>query len=250
MRNGRRSFRRARSPVRSERTEAFGEYSRRGKMNMVGGVEQLHGTRFEEMSSGCKAIYRRSSGQNLGAKGVIRCRRTDLGNEHLGISHRSNGIWCGWTKVRRNSKIQHIKVSRKLRKKWRELNWAHCLGRGMEDCDINRLVRRVKVVQIPEKTVVENLHRINKVVLSNHVKRVLFFGTKQFGLGIVGLKQFGINKPIQKNDGKRWRYFGTKNFFWGVTRSLARGRDGNILNWTGSRIIKKFLGWSVIESSG
>ena len=92
MRNGRRSFRRARSIVRSERTAAFGDHSRPGKMKMVGGVEHLHGTGFEDMSSGRKAIDRRSSGQNLGVKGVIRCRRTDLGNEHLGISHRSNGI--------------------------------------------------------------------------------------------------------------------------------------------------------------
>ena len=117
-------------------TAASGEHSRPGKMNMVGGVEQLHGAGFEEMSSGCKAIDRRSSGQNLGAKGVIRWRRTDLGDEHLGISHRRNGIRCGWTKVRGNSKIQHSNVSRKLRKK------------RMEDGDINRLVRRVKVVQV------------------------------------------------------------------------------------------------------
>ena len=84
----------------------------------------------------------------------------------------------------------------------------------MKDCDINRLVRRVKVVQVqfPEKTVLENLHRIIKVVLSNHVKRVLFFGTKKFGLGIVGRKQFWNNKLIQNNDGKRLRYFGTRNF--------------------------------------
>ena len=85
----------------------------------------------------------------------------------------------------------------------------------MNSCtDINRLVRRVKVVQVqfPGKTVVENLHRINKVVLSNHVKRVLIFGTKKFGLGIVSIKQFWINKLIQNDDRKRLRYFGMKNF--------------------------------------
>ena len=84
----------------------------------------------------------------------------------------------------------------------------------MEDSDINRLVQRVKVVQVQflEKTVVENLHRINKVVLSNHVKMALFFGTKKFGLGIVSIKQFWINKLIQNNDRKRLRYFGMKNF--------------------------------------
>jgi hypothetical protein len=68
-----------------------------------------------------------------------------------------------------------------------------------------------------KKTVVDILHRINKVVLSNHgkrLKRVLFFGTKKFGLqvGIVGRNQFWINKLIQNNDRKRLRYFGTKKF--------------------------------------
>jgi hypothetical protein len=81
----------------------------------------------------------------------------------------------------------------------------------MEDGDSNRLVRRVKG-QFLEKTVVDNLHRINKVVLRNHGKRKLFFGTKKFGLRIVGRNQFWINKLIQNNDGKRLRYFGTKKF--------------------------------------
>ena len=53
--------------------------------------------------------------------------------------------------------------------------------------------------------------------MSNHgkrLKRVLFFGTKKFGLqvGIVGRNQFWINKLIQNNDRKRLRYFGTKKF--------------------------------------
>ena len=60
---------------------------------------------------------------------------------------------------------------------------------------------RCSKYNFPKKTVVKNLHGINKRVLNNHVKRLWFLGTKKFWFGVFGMKHVMLGGRNLKRTG-------------------------------------------------